>query len=54
MTVKSDYAIAIATCSDWLQNCANFSTNEKQNQNQNQNESDLVRMIFPALWAHYK
>jgi len=42
---ENDYGFAIVTCSDWLQNCATFSTNEKQQQNQ----SHLVRMIFPAL-----
>ena len=48
MTVESNYAIAIATLSDWLKNsaAASFSTNEKQNQNQ----SRLVRVIFSALF----
>ena len=34
MTVESNYAIAIATRSDWLKRLAPvFSTNEKQNRN---------------------
>ena len=50
MTVKTNYAITIATLSDWLKKPrASFSTNEKQNQNQ----SHLERAIFPALWASY-
>ena len=47
---ENDYGFAIVTRSDWLQNCATFSNNEKQDRNQ----SLLVRMIFPALWASCK
>ena len=45
MTVESNYVIAIASLSDWLERRASFSTNE----NQNQNQSRHVRVIFPAL-----
>ena len=49
MTVESNYAIAIATLSDWFKCRASFSTSEKKSQNQSQ----LARAIFPALWASY-
>jgi len=51
MTVESNYVIAIATLSDWLERLAPvFSANEKKNQNQ----SHHVRVIFPALGASYR
>ena len=51
MIVESNYAIVIATLSDWLKGLAPvFSTNEKQNQNQ----SHHVHVIFPALRASYR
>ena len=48
MTLQSNYAIAIAKRSDWLNSIESvLSANEKQNQNQVQ----LIGVIFPALWA---
>ena len=48
MTVESNYAIAIATLTDWLKRFAPvFLAKEKQNKNQ----SHLSNMIFPALRA---
>ena len=51
MTVESNYVIAIATLSDWLQKSrVSFSAYEKQNQNQ----SHYVRVILPALLGSYR
>ena len=47
MAVESNYAIPIATLSDWLKNSALvfFSTNKERNQN----KPHLLWAIFPAL-----
>ena len=47
MIVESNYAIAIATLSDWLKTLAPVFNQWEVNQNQ----SHHVRVIFPALWA---
>ena len=51
MTVESDYAIATAALSDWLQNVAPAFQPMKRNRLQNQNESQpsSYARFFPRL-----
>ena len=53
MAVKSHYAVAIATLSDWLKNLAP-SFQPMRSRSKTKSSPHLVRATFPALWTTFR